>query len=272
MEIAFNTIQFVLPTLYTLLLIAYGRLFTQGPGGLALFVRPILIGTLAIHFVSIGLQSAIAASCPLGTGAGFLSLTALSIALLYVILEMRTGVRSVGIFAMAMAFVFQFLAAVSVLGTDGPHQAKMGFLGSLHMFGAIVGFSAVVISDVFGFLYLLLYAAIKRGKFGLYYRKMPPLETLSELNLAAAWLAFLSLTLTVGLGFWDYFATTKAPFSVSDPAVILAVLLWFLFGVAVFSQRFLRLGGKRLAYTTLLGFVILVGILVTETLKRGFPV
>ena len=199
-------------------------------------------------------------------------LTALSIALLYVVLEMRTGVRSVGVFAMAMAFGFQFLAAVSVLGADAPHQAKMGFLGSLHIFGAIVGFSAVVMSNVFGFLYLLLYAAIKRGRFGLFYRKMPPLETLSELNLTAAWLAFLSLTMTVGLGFWDYFAVTEAPFTVSSPAVILTFLLWLLFGSAVLLQRFLRLGGKRLAYTTLIGFVILVGILVAETIVRGIPI
>ncbi|MBI4603406.1 MAG: cytochrome c biogenesis protein CcsA [Planctomycetes bacterium] len=270
MQIAFNTSQVVLPVLYTILLFAYGRLFTRGPGGLALYVRPLLAGTILLHLLAVTIHSLMIGSCPLWTGASILSLTALSLSAVYLVLELRTGERSVGVFAMTMALALQFIATVSALGSAAPAELKMGFRGSFHVFGAIVGFSGMLLSNVFGVLYLSLYGVIKRGDFKLFYRKMPPLETLSDLNLVATWVAFLALTVSVGLGFWGYFAAGEAPFPVADPSIVLTFILWLLLGGCLFSQRFLSLGRKRLAYATLFGFLLLVGIFVGELATKRF--
>ena len=147
----------------------------------------------------------------------------------------------------------------------------LGAFQSVHSLAAIVGLSAVALSNVYAILYLFLYTAIKRGRFGLFYRKMPPLEMLSDLNLVTAGGAFFALSVVIGMGAWRAFdgsADTDVP--LAAPEVILTSLLWFLFGASIFAKRFLSLGSKRFAYTTLLGLLLLVGIFVGGLFTPGF--
>jgi hypothetical protein len=53
MDTAFNTSLVLLTILYTVLMISYARIFARGPAGVALVVRPFLIGTVSLHFLSI---------------------------------------------------------------------------------------------------------------------------------------------------------------------------------------------------------------------------
>lgn len=143
-------------------------------------------------------------------------------------------------------------------------------LESLHTFAAIVGFSAVAICGVYGILYLFLYGAIKRGRFGLFYRKMPSLETLGDLNFVATLTAFVALSVAVGLGFWLRFRLPEMGVSLVEPEVLLTSLLWLLYGGCILGKRFFHLGGKRLAYTTALGLFLLLGIFIGAFFKLGF--
>ena len=94
METAANTTQVILPILYTLLVVAYARIFARGPAGLALLARPLLWGTVFVHLVAIVLRSVLAGSCPLGSRPEFLSLVAFAITSIYLVLELRIGDRS----------------------------------------------------------------------------------------------------------------------------------------------------------------------------------
>ena len=270
MKIAVSTTLVVVPILYTLLMMAYARIFARGPGGLALAVRPLLITTVSVHLLSILLRSLMIGACPLGSRAEFMALVAFFILVTYLVLEVRIGERSTGIFAITPAFLLQVIAAVGILGTESPPQVTLGVVDSLHALAAIVGSSAVALCSIYGILYLFLYGAIKRGQFGLYYRKMPALDTLSDLNLVSAWVAFLALTVTVGMGFWRYFESSEREIALTRPEVVLTFLLWLLYGGCVLAMRFLSLGGKRLAYTTVLGLFLLVGILLGGVFTEGF--
>jgi ABC-type transport system involved in cytochrome c biogenesis permease subunit len=237
---------------------------------MALFVRPLLIGTVSLDFASVLLRSIMAGACPLGSRAEFLALVAFAIAVIYLILEVRIGERSTGIFALTPAFLLQVIATVGILQSGNPPAASMGVLESLHAFATIVGFSAVALCSVYGILYLALYGAIKSGNFGLYYKKMPPLEKLSDLNFVAVWIAFLALTVTIGLGLWGNIASSWQAVPLWHPEVILTALLWLLYGSCIAARRFLSLGGRRLAYTTLVGLLLLLGILLGGFFTEGF--
>jgi HemX protein len=275
MEHAFNTSVVLLAILYTLLVVAYARIFALGsgglrPGGLGRHVRPLLVGTLSLHFASLFLWSIRVGACPLAGPPEFLSLVAFSIAVIYFVLELRMHERSTGVFALTPAFFLQLVAAVGILGSEGRPESKMGLLESWHAFAAIVGSSAVAITSVYGLLYLFLYAAIKRGRFGLFYQKMPPLEVLSSLNFVAAVVAFLAISITVGLGYFVPLEPQDKGVSFQHLEVILAWVLWALYGSCILARRYLRFGGKRLAYTTLLGLLPLAVIFIRGLLSRGF--
>ena len=277
MDTAFNASLVLLTILYTVLLISYARIFTRGPVGVALLVRPILIGTVSLHFLSVLIRGIAIGACPLGSRAEIMSLVALSVAVNYLFVEVRLGERATGVFAITPAFLLQVIATVSILGTeklpDGTENLPdpLGAYQSVHSLAAIVGVSAVALSNVYAILYLFLYTAIKRGRFGLFYRKMPPLDTLSDLNFVTTVGAFFALSIVIGMGAWRAFdGSPDTDVSLAQPEVILTSLLWLLFGASIFAKRLLRLGGKRFAYTTLLGLLLLVGIFVGGLFAPGF--
>jgi ABC-type uncharacterized transport system permease subunit len=228
------------------------------------------VGTVSLHFVSILLRSIQTGACPLAGPAEFLSLVAFSIAVIYFVLELRIHERSTGVFALAPAFLLQLVAAVAILGSAVRPDSKMGLLRSWHAFAAIVGSSAVALTSVYGLLYLFLYTAIKRGRFGLFYKKMPSLEVLSNLNFLAAVVAFLAISITVGLGYFVPLEARDKGVTFLHLEVILAWVLWALYGSCIIARRYLRFGGKRLAYTTLLGLLPLAAIFVRGLLTRSF--
>ena len=270
METAFNASIVVLVILYTVLVMAYARVFARGPGGAPGYVRPVLVATVAVHMASIALRSAMVGSCPLGSAVEVMALVAFSISITYLVIELRIGERCTGVFAITPAFLLQAIAAVSLLSLGAVNGPQMGLVSSLHAFAAIVGFSGVALCSVYGILYLALYGVIKRGKFVLYYRRIPPLETLSEINLVNTEVALGALTLTVGLGLAQYFGSEGSAVSLGDPVVVLTAALWLLYGGGVVARRVFGLGGKRLAYTTVLGLVLMLAVLSWGVVAERF--
>lgn len=270
METALNATVVILPILYTLVVVAYARIFAQGPVGVAAVVRPVFLLTLAVHVLSVALRSASLRACPLASQADVLTLVALVIGLVYLMLELRIGERSTGVFVITPAFLLQLIAAVGTLQSGTPVVARLGVKDSLHVFAAIIGLSSVLVCSVYGVLYVFLYGAIKSGRFGLFYRKMPSLETLSALNLLATWLAFLGLTAMLAFGVssvWD----DGTHFTLWRSEVILGALLWTLYGTCLFAKHVLGMGGKRLAYSTALGLLLVIGIVAFGFLEHALP-
>jgi ABC-type uncharacterized transport system permease subunit len=270
METAFNSSLIVLSVLYTILVMAYARIFAKGAEGVGRYARTLLLVTVAIHFLSILLRGKMEKACPLGSPGEFMALVAFSIAVIYSMLELRIGERTTGVFAIAPAFLLQVIATVRILGQEVVPEAKMGVFRSFHSFFAVVAFSGVAVCGVYGLLYLFLYGAIKAGRFGLFFRKMPPLERLSELNFVATCVAFAALTVTSLMGFWSMLSAQGNTVSALRPEVLATTFLWALYGAAIVARVFFRLGGKRLAYTTVLGSILLVAILLGGLTMGGF--
>jgi ABC-type uncharacterized transport system permease subunit len=271
METVFHTSVVILAVLYTILLMAYARIFARGPEGVARFVQSILVITVCAHFASLLIRGNMVKACPLSSAAEFLSLVAFSIAIIYAVLEVRIGERTTGVFAITPAFLLQMVATVRILGTEGLPESRIGLLRSFHNLSATIAFSAVAICGVYGILYLFLYGAIKSGRFGLFYKKMPPLEKLAQMSYVAAWIAFLGLAFTVGMDSWIH-VKGGTPEALLRAGFVLKTLLCLLYGGSIVARRFFGLGGRRLAYATVLGACVLVAtIIIGELQVAGFP-
>lgn len=265
METVFFAMLILLPVLYTLLVMGYARLFVGRVGGLGLFVRPLLVGTIIFHSAAILLQGFLVGACPLGSQGEMLSLVALSMAVIYLCLEVRSGERATGVFVLAPAFLLQMTAAVSILAIDPPVEQRLGALPSIETFAAVVGFSAVAVAGIYGTLYLFLYTAIKRGQYGFYYQKMPSLETLFRLDTVAVTVGFLVLTIAVAIGVTLASRAGVAP----NLELSLTLGLWALAGLCVLGRAVWSLGGKRLAYSSMVGLVLVICILVSGFWQHG---
>jgi len=270
MQTVFNSSLIVLSILYTILFMAYAQIFAKGSDGVARYARALLVVTVVLNFLSVLLRGKMEKACPLGSPGEFLALVAFSIAVIYAILELRIGERTTGVFAIAPAFALQAIATVRILGQAGVPESKMGLFRSFHSFSAVVALSAVAVCGVYGLLYLFLYGAIKAGKFGLFYRKMPSLEKLSDLNFVATCIAFLALTVTSAMDFWSMLSAPGTDLSFLRPELIATTFLWALYGGSIVARKVFGVGGKRLAYITVLGSILLVAILLGGVTMADF--
>lgn len=258
LEIALNGSVVLLPVLYTLLVIGYGRLFGSTETGVALIVRPVLIATVALHLVFVVLRSIDVGACPLGSRWDYCSLVALSIACVYLALELRSRTRATGVFVITAAFVLQLTASVAMLSTQAPVPAPLGTWPSVRALAEVVAFSAMAVSSIYGLLYLSLYGTIKGGRYGVFFRRVPNLEILSSMNYQAAVLATIALTSSLAVGV-AYGHRERV-------AVTLGV--WALFVACVAGRRYFHLGGKRLAWVTALGLP-LAGVMLLYVARDG---
>ncbi len=266
LEIAQNGSLILLPVLHTMLVIGYARIFAGVPGGSARFVRPLLIATLALHLAFVLLRGMDIDACPLGTRWEYCSLLALAITCIYFLFELRTGDRHTGVFLITAAFALQMTASVFMLSEPVVSPPRLGILPSVQALADVVGFAAIVVSSIYGLLYLFLYGTIKGGSYGVFFRRIPNLDTLSRQNYAGAALAALALGVSGGVGLW-LSGTSAASGGAGSIAGTLAV--WAVFASSTAARRFLHLGAKRLAYTTVLGLLLAAFLLLATGPSGG---
>ena len=273
MENAFYGTLVLLPVLYTLSVIAYARVFSSSgatvSSGMGRYSRPLLVTTILFHAGSVAFRGIQIGSCPMGSHWEFFSLVSLSIAITYFFVELKIHDRNTGVFVIAVAAFLQLVASAFMLPSKELAEVKLGSLVSLQAITAIVGYSAVLVSSIYGLLYLSLYGAIKKGSYGLFFRKVPSLETLCQQNYHAAWVAFFAFTASL---LFDGLTPMDLPSEVTSSALLERMVTgaaWILFGVCVLSRRFFHLGGKRLAYATVVGFLLPTGLLCAGLIGGG---
>lgn len=128
-------------------------------------------------------------------------------------------------------------------------------LFGLHVTAALLGYAAITISAVYGFLFLMLYHEIKANRFGVIYKKLPNLETLEKMSFTAVKLAFLLLAVAILVGFiWLPEAFTDV--SYADPKLVGTLAIWMLYGAGIIAKRSGGWTGRKVMLLSICGFVI----------------
>jgi ABC-type uncharacterized transport system permease subunit len=140
----------------------------------------------------------------------------------------------------------------------------------IHVFSALLGYSAITISAVYGLLYLILYKEIKLNKFGLVFNRLPSLEVLETLSFYSAVIGFVLLTLAIIIGIiWLPKAFPK--FSYADPKLIGTFTVWILYGIGILSKIFGKWQGKKVIILSVIGFVIaIMSTILSNFLAKSF--
>jgi len=142
-----------------------------------------------------------------------------------------------------------------------------GPLFGVHVSSLLFAYASFALACVIGITYVLLFKEIKAKHLGFFYARLPSLQVLDRMNQRAiviGWV-FLTIGMIVG-GVWALQARggyaagdpRVQAMSLQDPKIFVALVCWFVYSFELFAARRIGWGGRRAAYLSALGFIIVL--------------
>jgi len=248
-----------LPLIYAGLVGLYLKSFLNEEGDTKL-ARGLLIALLLVHGAYFVMRGAHFSYFPLGSKAEFFSWLAYSITAVYAALERQLKQSRTGVFFVSIALAFQTAASV-FMEYDPKHPILLeNPIYGVHVIFVLFGVTALAIGTLYATMFLLLNRQLKARELGLFFKRLPPLNTLDRMSRVG------SLAGTVILGFglvvgYMVALTLPADFNFLDPKLLITDLVWAGYVVGVLLVRFRGLPSIRVAQLTIAWFgVFLVSV------------
>ena len=177
----------------------------------------------------------------------------LAIAVLYLIVEKRYGHRTIGAFAMPLAFLALAYASLSSNISDRIQPLLPALKSNwliAHVITCFIGYAAFAVA--FG-LSLMFLARRESGPSGIFGSKMPSSQGLDELTHQMVMLGFLFLTAGIITGaVWANSAWGR--YWGWDPKETWSLITWFIYATILHARLMRGWQGKRIAIFSIVGF------------------
>lgn len=265
-----HTFNVLLPFFYLVTFIIYLYDFYKGGKKFHNSKRLFLFLTLLFHFLYLMLRTIEFDHPPITNVFEIFTVLAFSISFSYFILELVTDIRGTGMFIIIISILFQIISSFFIEDLiEVKEVLRSNLLGS-HVFSALLGYSGITISAVYGFLYLILYKELKTSKFGLIFDRLPNLEVLEKLSFYSAVIGFILLTIAIIIGV-IWLPQAFPNFSYTDPKLIGTMLVWLLYGIGLINKITGKWRGKKLILLSIIGFTLAIfSTILTNFLAKSF--
>lgn len=265
-----STLNFILPLLYLTSFAVYLYDFFKERKSVSNVKRIILFITIIVHVSYLIARTVEYDHPPITSKFEIFSIIACSIAFSYFILELLTDIRGTGAFIILFSVLFQVVSSIFIEPNYKVPEVLRNRLLGLHVISALLGYSGIIISAVYGILFWLLYHNLKENRFGLVFNRLPSLEILEKLSFYAAVIGFILLTTAIVIGI-IWLPKAFPDFSYLDPKLTGTLFVWLVYGVGITSKWIANLYGKKFIIFSLIGFVVAIAsLIVTNTLARTF--
>jgi ABC-type uncharacterized transport system permease subunit len=248
-----DLLRFALPLLYAVLVVIYGIAFFRSALRLERARHPVLIAVIVLHFVYLTARTIAFDHPPITSVFEIMTLLAASMALAYLYIEFRTHVQNTGMFILTLALIFQTISSVFIKDLlaipDYLHSLVLGF----HVSTALLGYTAISLSAVYGLLYLMLYHEIKSSRFGVIYSRLPNLETLETMSHRSEVFGFVMLSVAILIGV-IWLPVVFKDISYLDAKLIGTIAIWCLYALALMAKRKGGWQGRKTMVVSLVGF------------------
>jgi HemX protein len=259
-----------LPLGYLLALVAYLGVFVEHGRKVERVATPLAWGIVLVHAAYLMISAIGYQHVPTANTWESLSFVAFALALVYLILEWRQGERSTGVFILGVVLLFQTLSSAFVTHTREVPEILRSPMFGVHVTAALLGYVALAVSAVYGFMYLLQYRQLKNRHAGLLFQRLPNLETLSRLNIGALGFGWLGLTIAIIAGAtWATTLEVQGRIEgnvLTDPKFLLTAGLWVLYGLCLGGRYMLRWANRTLATASIVGFALMLTSSLAVTL------
>jgi ABC-type transport system involved in cytochrome c biogenesis permease subunit len=269
---AINAANILLPTLYALLWADYALLFFRNDPFAEKAAPLLLRATVGIHALFLALWTFQYHHFPIATVFEANSVLAFSVAALYLLIEARIGVRTTGFFILGIVFVFQLVSSAAVEPPDSFSNLLWEPAFIVHVGSALLGYSGLAVSAMYGVLYLMLFYDIKKHRFGLIYKQLPSLEIMASFTYRSASLGLLFLTVAM-IGGFGLLMRVYGTYWSWDPKLMTTCLAWLIYSLGLGASRVWGWSPKRVAFTSIAGFtVILFSLVIVNLVLTRFHV
>jgi ABC-type uncharacterized transport system permease subunit len=172
------------------------------------------------------------------------------------------------------AFITPFILVLLVpalFGTPGhpelPPETLRHPTLTLHIFSAVLGVALFGIAFGVAIMYLLQERQVKGKKFGPLFSRLPSLDALDRMVQRLVRAGFVVYTVALVAGTMTASAIWKSAWS-WDAQQIVSIVVWLLYGTLV-QLRHSGWHGRRYAFVTLAGFVLVLGSMVSLRVVPG---
>lgn len=265
-----HTFNLLLPFFYVATFAIYFYDFQQGGKKFENSKRVFLFITLFFHFLYLLLRTIQFDHPPITNVFEIFTVLAFSISFAYFILELVTDIRGTGPFIIIISIVFQIISTLFIEDLTEVREILRSNLLGTHVISALIGYSGITISAVYGVLYLILYNEIKLNKFGLIFNRLPSLEILERMSFIAAIIGFVFLSITIIIGI-IWLPKAFVQFSYLDPKLIGTFAVWILYGIGLINKFLGKWRGKKLIILSIIGFTLaILSTILTNFLAKSF--
>lgn len=264
MDTLLRALHTLVPVAWTAATAAYFHVFLRDESRATRWARWFVVLAVFLELAEFGLAGSLAKTS-FATGAPVASGMAVAAAMVYLFLEKQTGRGSMGVFAIGACTGMAILGSATAGGPPPETTQKLpAVTTTLHIGGAIMGYSGLLLAALFGTLYALQFRALRARRFGLFWERLPSLELLDQFTSASLGVATIFLTATIGLGH-AVKATASPEIAYWDQKVIATNLLWLLTLLVTVGRRTRRLRAHPASIFAIVLFgLALVNLLVVN--------
>jgi ABC-type transport system involved in cytochrome c biogenesis permease subunit len=251
--------------LYAVALVAYLWHFAKRQPVVGRTATTLLVAATLAHTFVVGMQTMEAGHVPVTNASSAISTFVWLLALAYLYTEMTTDERAMGVFILPLLVAMQIIPVIEP-GVEDRAAVLQGPLFGLHVSSLLFAYASFALACVIGVTYMLLFKEIKAKHLGFFYARLPSLQVLDTMNQRAVVVGWAFLTVGILIGtIWASQAQAYAggdprvqAMSVQDPKIAVAILCWAVYSFEAFIARRMGWGGRRTAYLSALGFVIVL--------------
>jgi ABC-type transport system involved in cytochrome c biogenesis permease subunit len=258
-----NTVPLVL---YAAALVAYAWHFAQRNALVGRTATTLLIFAAFAHTFVIGMQTMEVGHVPIAGTTSAISTFVWLLALAYLYIEMTTDERAMGVFILPLLVALQTIPALRP-SVEAQSDVLRGPLFGIHVSSLLFAYASFALACVIGITYVLLFKEIKAKHLGFFYARLPSLQVLDRMNQVAIIIGWIFLTIGIIVGVvWT--AQARGGFDagdpriqamhLQDPKILAAFVCWIVYSFELFAARRIGWGGRRAAYLSAFGFVIVL--------------
>lgn len=253
----------LLPCGYLVVAMLYSLAFAgEAQPSIARFRTPLLRALSIAHLGLFAVHGGTVGGFPRFDSWLVLSGVAFAVLALFVLITWRDHQPTVGAIVLFAAAMLQMVA--SMFGPMAPivEKGPSTAVTAMHVLVVIFASASVVLSGLYGFLYLILYRQMKRRTFGALFRRLPDLRQLAHMTRAAALAGFLGLAVGVNVGIGMAHARGIEGFGYADTFVIAMFSLCVHFGLIAFSRRIRGITAHRASWAAVGGLTVMLAALL----------
>lgn len=252
-------------TLYAAAGVVYAIHFAKREPAVGRTATTLLLLAALAHTFVIGMQTMEVRHIPVANPSRAVSSFVWLLALSYLYLELTTDERAMGVFILPIAVGLQAIAVIYP-GVENPDPVLDSPWFWVHVASLLFAYATFALAAMLGLTYMLQFKEIKKKHLGYFYTRLPSLHVLDAMNSRAVLVGWLFLTIGVAVGVvWTAQARPLAPenlnlraMSLEDPKIFIAIVTWGVYSFAMFARRTLGWTGRRAAWLSALGFVIVL--------------